>query len=68
MLRDFPSDAVIHASHVRMRQTFLDVSKAAEVSLSDSALARGILDRAAASALLVLLFPLMLFVEILVKT
>ena len=48
MSHDFPSDAVIDASHLRTWQTFVDSSESAEVSLRGYLVAKRILDLAIA--------------------
>jgi lipopolysaccharide/colanic/teichoic acid biosynthesis glycosyltransferase len=67
MSHDYPSDAVIDASHLRTWQTFVESSETAEASLRGYLIAKRILDLAIALAVLVLLFPLLLLVTFLVK-
>jgi lipopolysaccharide/colanic/teichoic acid biosynthesis glycosyltransferase len=67
MSHDYPSDAVIDASHLRTWQTFVESSETAEASLRGYLIAKRILDLVITLAVLVLLSPLLLLVTFLVK-
>jgi lipopolysaccharide/colanic/teichoic acid biosynthesis glycosyltransferase len=67
MSHDYPSDAVIDASHLRTWQTFVDTTDSAEVSLRGYLIAKRFLDLAITLPVLILLSPLLLLVACLVK-
>ena len=67
MSHDYPSDAVIDASHLRTWQTFVDTTDSAEVSLRGYLIAKRFLDLAVTLPVLILLSPLLLLVACLVK-
>jgi lipopolysaccharide/colanic/teichoic acid biosynthesis glycosyltransferase len=67
MSHDYPSDAVIDASHLRTWQTFVDTSDTVEVSLRSYLIAKRILDLAIALPVLIVLSPVLLLVAFLVK-
>jgi lipopolysaccharide/colanic/teichoic acid biosynthesis glycosyltransferase len=67
MSHDYPSDAVIDASHLRSWQTFVDTTNSAGVSLRGYLIAKRGLDLAITLPILILLSPLLLVVACLVK-
>jgi lipopolysaccharide/colanic/teichoic acid biosynthesis glycosyltransferase len=67
MSHDYPSDAVIDASHLRSWQTFVDTTDSAEVSLRGYLIAKRFLDLAITLPILILLSPLLFLVACLVK-
>ena len=67
MSHDYPSDAVIDASHLRSWQTFVDTTDSAEVSLRGYLIAKRVLDLAITLPILILLSPLLFMVACLVK-
>jgi lipopolysaccharide/colanic/teichoic acid biosynthesis glycosyltransferase len=67
MSHDYPSDAVIDASHLRSWQTFVDTTDSAEVSLRGYLIAKRVLDLAITLPILILLSPVLLVVACVVK-
>jgi lipopolysaccharide/colanic/teichoic acid biosynthesis glycosyltransferase len=67
MSHDYPSDAVIDASHLRSWQTFVDTADSADLSLRGYLIAKRVLDLAITLPVLILLSPLLLLVASLVK-
>jgi lipopolysaccharide/colanic/teichoic acid biosynthesis glycosyltransferase len=67
MSHDYPSDAVIDASHLRSWQTFVDTTDSAEVSLRGYLIAKRFLDLAITLPILLLLSPLLFVVACVVK-
>jgi lipopolysaccharide/colanic/teichoic acid biosynthesis glycosyltransferase len=67
MSHDYPSDAVIDASHLRSWQTFVDTTDSAEVSLRGYLITKRILDLAITLPILILLSPVLLVVACVVK-
>jgi lipopolysaccharide/colanic/teichoic acid biosynthesis glycosyltransferase len=67
MSHDYPSDAVIDASHLRSWQTFVDTTDSADLSLRGYLIAKRFLDLAITLPILILLSPLLLLVASLVK-
>ncbi len=67
MSHDYPSDAVIDASHLRSWQTFVDTTDSAGMSLRGYLIAKRVLDLAITLPILILLSPLLLVVACLVR-
>jgi lipopolysaccharide/colanic/teichoic acid biosynthesis glycosyltransferase len=67
MSHDYPSDAVIDASHLRSWQTFVDTTDSAEVSLRGYLIAKRVVDLTITLPVLILLSPLLFMVACLVK-
>jgi lipopolysaccharide/colanic/teichoic acid biosynthesis glycosyltransferase len=67
MSHDYPSDAVIDASHLRSWQTFVDTADSADLSLRGYLIAKRVLDLAITLPILLLLSPLLLLAASLVK-
>lgn len=67
MSHDYPSDAVIDASHLRTWHTFVDTAEAAEASFRGYLVAKRVLDLAITIPVLIIFSPLLLVVAVLVK-